>query len=83
MKKAQLGIKVSKKMNELQSMFTYFINHHWVFESVHSDKIWSLMSMEEKKEFNFDVGCIDWRKCIADYCFGIRRFYFKAELLQI
>ena len=52
-------------------MFHYFINNLWIFESVRGDKIKDMMSIEERKEFNFDPVCIDWRRCLSDYCFGI------------
>ena len=70
-KKSKLGLKVSDKMYDLQKLFHYFINNHWIFESVLGDKITASMSPEERQEFNFDTTCINWRRCIADYCFGI------------
>ena len=58
-------------MFDLQTLFHYFINNDWVFESQLSDKMMQIMSEEEKREFNFDAKCIDWRKAGSDYCFGI------------
>ena len=39
------------------------------------------MSNEEKEEFQIDVTQIDWHIVIKDFLFGIRRFYFREDVL--
>jgi len=65
----------------MQSIFHYFINNTWIFESLMDDKVMSLMSPEELNEFRFDMRTINWKKAIGGYCHGIRRFYFKEDCL--
>jgi len=82
LKNAQLGLKVSNKMYDLQVLFHYFINNEWIFESVFTDRVWAVMSREERLEFNFDPMIIDWSTCIQEFCFGIQRFYFRENRLS-
>ena len=44
-------------------------------------RAWSLMSDQEKNEFNFDVKSIDWTECELNFLFGIRRFFLKEDTL--
>ena len=44
-------------------------------------RAWSLMSDQEKTEFNFDVKSIDWTECELNFLFGIRRFFLKEDTL--
>ena len=67
----------------MQTIFHYFINNTWIFESVMDDKIMSLMSEQELRDFRFDMTQINWMKSLAGYCFGIRRFYFKEDSLPL
>ena len=81
LKSAQMLDKVQRRIYDMQTIFHYFINNTWIFESVLDEKIMSLMTKDELREFNFDMRQIDWRKSLAGYCFGIRRFYFKEDCM--
>jgi hypothetical protein len=39
------------------------------------------MSPEEKMAFPINVKTIDWQKCIQRFCYGIRRFYIKEDVV--
>jgi hypothetical protein len=73
--------RVLKKMMEMQQLFAHFINNGWIYESVQIDKILSVMSPEEKMAFPINVKTIDWQKCIQRFCYGIRRFYIKEDVV--
>ena len=60
---------------------SFFTINTWRYDSSYSDRVFSIMSNEEKEEFQIDVMQIDWRIVIQDYLFGIRRFYFKEDVL--
>ena len=78
-KGAELWSKVSKKMHDMQIQFFPFINNTWIFESKQNQLLWSLISPEERTEFNIDIRSIDWRECIFANTFGVRRFFFKED----
>ena len=82
LKSAQMLDTAQKKIQEMQSLFHFFITNTWIFESKIDEAILRQMSPEEKKEFRFDMQEINWRKALAGYCFGIRRFYFKEDCLM-
>ena len=76
-----MGLKISEKMWNLQSIFHHFINTNWNYESPQADTIIQAMSVAEQREFNFDPASIKWERCLNDYCFGIQRYYFKEDRL--
>lgn len=73
--------RVLKKMMEMQQLFVHFINNGWVYESVAIDRILEVMSPEEKMAFPINVKAIDWERCIQTFCYGIRRFYIKEDIV--
>ena len=62
--------------------FSFFTINTWQYDSSYSDRVLSIMSNEEKEEFQIDVTTIDWNIVIKDFLFGIRRFYFREDVLQ-
>lgn len=74
-----MGLKLSDKMWNLQSLFHHFINTDWIYESPQADRVIAAMSPQEQKEFNFDPATIDWDRCLHDYTFGIQRYFFKED----
>ena len=68
-------------MMEMQQLFVHFINNGWVYESVAIDRILEVMSPEEKMAFPINVKAIDWERCIQTFCYGIRRFYIKEDIV--
>lgn len=73
---------VSNKMIELQTIFRYFINNQWIYEVKQSPEILKYMSAEEKQIFNHDIKSIDWRRCISNFSYGLRRYFIKEDLVN-
>lgn len=69
-------------MLELQLIFTYFITNGWIYQTTAVDKILTLMSAEDQREFPIDVRKIDWRKAVSEFAYGIRRFYIKEDIVS-
>lgn len=40
------------------------------------------MSAEDQREFPIDVRKIDWNKAVSEFCYGIRRFYIKEDIVS-
>ena len=43
-------------------------------------RAWSLMSDQEKSDWNIDLKSIDWREAELNFIFGIRRFFLKEDI---
>jgi hypothetical protein len=61
-KQVAFANKMSKKMYDTQSLFHHFINNSWTFESRQNDNLISLMSEQEKIDFNFNMRTLCWTK---------------------
>ena len=79
--KLQKMMSMQQRMIENYDGFDHFTSNTWQFMQNKSDMAWNIMSEDEKREFNFDVTSIDWRKAEHNFLFGIRRFFFKEDIL--
>ena len=69
-------------MLAMQTIFFYFINNEWFYESKLNDAIWKRMDANERLEFPFDTRAINWEKCLSGFYFGIRRFFIKEDVVS-
>lgn len=51
-------------------MVTYPQQYH----SKNPEKLMKMMSESDRKKFPFDVRTINWKECIEDYVYGIRKY---------
>ena len=47
------------------------------------DKLLSIMSEEDKQEFDFDIRSLDWDQYIHDFCMGTKQYLFKEDLANL
>ena len=80
MKAAKTRLFAQRTINTYAG-FDYFTSHTWSYLSNLSQQAWNMMSVEEQKEFNLDVTTIDNDLARSDFIFGIRRFFFKEDVL--
>lgn len=80
--KAKMLAKIQKKMLAMQGIFFHFINNEWFYESKLNDAIWKKMTPLEKQQFPFETRDLDWKKVLAGFYYGIRRFYIKEDVVS-
>lgn len=74
--------RIRIKMFNIQSLFFYFMNNEWVYEQRLVNTLLENMSAEEKSEFRIDNRLIDWAHATQGFCYGIRRFYAKEDIVS-
>lgn len=65
------------KLEKARECLEYFTRQQWRFIDDNVKHLNSVLSVEDRKNFPFDVSQIDWSAYIYDYVLGIRRFIFK------
>jgi len=80
-KQVDLMQDLSTRMFKMQSIFFHFLNNLWRFQLGNTDRAWALMSDRERKDFKIDVTAFSWDDAFFNYIFGLRRFYFKEDVL--
>lgn len=65
----------------MQSIFHHFLNNLWNFKLDQTQKVFKMMSPEERLEFKIDVSQFDWKTGVANSIYGLRRFYLKEDIL--
>ncbi|XP_023217427.1 putative fatty acyl-CoA reductase CG5065 isoform X2 [Centruroides sculpturatus] len=68
-----------KKMKKVNAALEYFYTREWKFHSDNTEKLNEMMSLEDKKNFNCDVGKVDWNDYLKWYSLGIRRYVLKED----
>ncbi|XP_067131275.1 putative fatty acyl-CoA reductase CG5065 [Centruroides vittatus] len=70
---------IHKKMKKVNAAFEYFYTREWKFHSDNTEKLNEMMSLEDKKNFDCDVGKVDWNDYLKWYSLGIRRYVLKED----
>lgn len=70
------------RMKENFMVFNHFTMNQWRFMANNNDKVLNFMSQNEKAEFNIDVMSIEWKKQLYGFHYGIRRYYFKEDVMS-
>lgn len=47
------------------------------------DRLLSLMSKEDKQEFDFDIRTLNWDQYIHDFCMGTKQYLFNEDLTNL
>lgn len=66
-------LKIQDKLSKAAKCLEYFTTNQWKFEDGNVQRLYSQLSNEDKKEFNFDVSNIKWEEYVENYVLGIRR----------
>lgn len=49
------------------------------FHSKNPEKLMKMMSESDRKKFPFDVRKINWKECIEDYVYGVRKYLLNQD----
>lgn len=77
--KVKMYASVQAKLEDMQTIFDYFLTQQWIYELKMADVIWRSMSPSDQKEFCFDCSQINWKNALEGYSYGIRRFYLRED----
>lgn len=72
-------IKFTKYITSLD----YFLNRNWVVQVENIQNILIYMNSTDYKEFPFDLGRLDWNRCIWHYLLGVKKNLLNEPLDQI
>lgn len=72
-------MKAQKQIDAAMNSLEYFTTNQWNFHCENMTNLWEQITDTDKKIFNFDLKCIDWREYMETYCLGIRKYYLKED----
>ena len=67
--------RLSKAVTTLE----FFTSNEWQFHNDNMFMLMSKMTEEDKAKFSFDARCINWKKYVTNYCFGVQQYVLKEE----
>lgn len=72
-------MKAQKQIETAMASLEYFTTNQWNFQTENMTNLWKEISDTDRKIFNFDMKCINWREYMELYCLGIRKYYLKED----
>lgn len=81
-KAAQLG-KVNWKARTLAEVFKPFTETEWIFTTNFLQQLHMCMSPEEQKLFHLRTRGIYWSRYLANFCYGLKKWILKEEMVQV
>ncbi|XP_076392313.1 fatty acyl-CoA reductase wat isoform X2 [Megachile rotundata] len=78
--KRRRALDVAWKATKLADPLFYFITTEWILEVNNSQNILPHMNPTDYEEFPFDLGRIDWDRCVSQYLRGIKLNVMKESL---
>jgi len=72
-------IKVQDKLAKSVQCLEYFTTHQWTFQSENVHLLLDSLSANDRQQFQFDVGTIQWEDYVEKYVLGFRQFLFKQN----
>lgn len=70
-------IKVQDKLAKSVQCLEYFTTHQWTFQSQNVQTLLNSLNENDRQQFQFDVGTIEWENYIEKYVLGFRQYLFK------
>ena len=79
-KDAQRFDKMNKRVALVESLFRYFVENEWCFESKRCVDIMEEMTEDERTEFRCNPKAIDWKVASFMNLYGIQKHVFRMDV---
>ncbi|KAH8347027.1 hypothetical protein KR059_004333, partial [Drosophila kikkawai] len=70
-------VDLYRKIHINVTAIQHFLFNSWKFETKSADKLRSLMSIEDREMYNFDMEALDWKEYFKSALFGMRLYLGK------
>jgi hypothetical protein len=72
-------MKTYEKLHKFTGVISYFCTRQWKFSNQNVQKMWSNMSEEDRKIFDFNIRNLNWDKYLGEGLMGVRTFVLKDD----
>lgn len=70
---------IYRKVNKLLDATSYFRNRQWTFSNQNMIHMWSKLSEDDRKIFDFNISNLNWDLYLRQGLMGIRTFVLKED----
>lgn len=81
--KKPMMARIYRRLQNEVSQLTYFTLNDFKWSSTNTDRLLSLMSEEDRLQFDFDMHGLNWKKYMIDFCMGTKLYLFKDDPANI
>ncbi|XP_005180106.1 fatty acyl-CoA reductase wat [Musca domestica] len=71
--------KAYKKIHKQCNLLRYFLQNNFTFDTTNTQNLWKIMTVDDRRIYNFDMVALDWSKYFYNSLFGLRRFLAKED----
>jgi fatty acyl-CoA reductase len=76
-------VMICRKLDKALACLDYFTVRTWTWSNHNSERLWQVMSEEDKETFFFDISSINWKTYYEGYVDGARQFMLKEDPAKI
>ncbi|KAH7724479.1 male sterility protein [Aphelenchoides avenae] len=76
-------VKMYNRVWKMVETLHYFTTRGWEFRAEQLISLWSTLSDEDKKTYNFDVRQVDWDRYLFDYVMGVKLYVLREKIEDI
>jgi len=72
-----------KKKENMTDMVEVFMTKEWKFDNSNTQKVWTLLSQEDRKTFWFSFEEFNWKSYVQTMVYGIRKNILLEDLNNV
>jgi fatty acyl-CoA reductase len=72
-------MKTYEKLHKFTDAISYFCTRPWKFSNQNVQQLWSMISEDDRKIFDFDVCNLNWDQYLGENVMGMRIFLLKDD----
>jgi len=81
--KRPIFMRIQQKLRRSVLSLDYFTTKSWQFDAHNMHDLAGRLSIEDKKNFNFDVARIQWNTYLENYCVGTKIYALKEDITKM
>jgi fatty acyl-CoA reductase len=72
-------MKIYEKLHRFTGAISYFCTRQWKFSNQNVQQLWSMISEEDRKIFDFNICNLNWDRYLGESMMGVRKFLLKDD----
>ena len=72
-------MKTYEKLHKFTDAISYFCTRQWKFSNQNVQQLWSVISEEDRKIFDFNICSLNWDLYLGEGMNGVRNFLLKDD----
>jgi len=76
-------LKIYRKITKATNSLQFFTTREWKFSTSNVMELYSKLSLQDQRLFNFNIKEVDWPDYIGKYFLGMRKYVLKEDITTL